>query len=98
MTQIIFTDETPKGWIPPSIAAPFICIFLVAISSLPFDFGLQYLGLTDAKGSPRGPLGFCLLLALFILWGLRYLAGCAGSKREASQVWEFAENNGSKSS
>ena len=70
MTQIIFSDETPKGWIPPSIAAPFICIFLVAISSLPFDFGFQYLGLTDAKGSPRGPLGFCLLLASFIFMGL----------------------------
>ena len=70
MTQIIFSEEAPKGWIPPSIAAPFICIFLVAISSLPFDFGLQYLGLTDAKGSPRGPLGFCLLLASFIFMGL----------------------------
>ena len=41
MTQIIFSDETPKGWIPPSIAAPFICIFLVAVSMLPFDFGLN---------------------------------------------------------
>ncbi|MEJ7599463.1 MAG: CPBP family intramembrane glutamic endopeptidase [Kofleriaceae bacterium] len=70
MTQIIFSDETSKGWIPPSIAAPFICIFIVAISSLPFDFGLQYLGLTDAKGSPRGPFGFCLLLASFIFMGL----------------------------
>jgi uncharacterized protein len=70
MTQNIFSEETPKGWIPPSIAAPFICIFLVAISSLPFDFGLEYLGLTDAKGSPRGPLGFCLLLASFIAMGL----------------------------
>ena len=70
MTQIIFSDETPKGWIPPSIAAPFVCIFLVAISSLPFDFGLEYLGFTDAKGSPLGPLGLCLLLASFIAMGL----------------------------
>ena len=70
MTQIIFSDEKPKGWIPPSIAAPFICIFLVAISSLPFDFGLEYLGFTDAKGSPHGPLGFCLLLVSFITIGL----------------------------
>ena len=70
MTQIIFSEETPKGWLPPSIAAPFICIFLVALSSLPFDFGLEYLGVTDAKGSPRGPLGFCLLLVSFIALGL----------------------------
>lgn len=70
MTQTIFSDETPKGWIPPSIAAPFICIFIFAISMTPFDIGLEYLGLTDAKGSPQGPLGFCLLLASFIAVGL----------------------------
>ena len=70
MKQIIFSDETPKGWIPPGIVAPFICIFLFAVSMLPFDCGLTYLGFTDAKGSPRGPLGFCLLLASFIAVGL----------------------------
>ena len=70
MTQIIFSDETPKGWIPPSIAAPFICIFLVAISMLPGDLGLTYLDLTDPMGHPRGPLGFCLMLASFIAMGL----------------------------
>ena len=73
MTQIIFSDETPKGWIPPSIAAPFICIFLVAVGSLPFDFGFEYLGLTDAKGSPSGPLGLSLLLVSFISFGLLVL-------------------------
>jgi uncharacterized protein len=70
MTHIIFSDETPKGWIPPSIAAPFICIFLFAISMTPGDLGLEHLGLTDEQGSPRGPLGFCLLLASFIAVGL----------------------------
>ncbi|MGC1467993.1 MAG: hypothetical protein WA793_01300, partial [Sphingorhabdus sp.] len=70
MTQIIFSDETPKGWIPPSIAAPFICIFLFAISMTPGDLGLEHLGLIDAQGSPRGPLGFCLLLASFIAIGI----------------------------
>ena len=70
MTQTIFSDETPKGWIPPSIAAPFICIFLFAISMTPGDLGLEHLGLTDAQGSPSGPLGFCLLLASFIAIGL----------------------------
>lgn len=70
MKQIIFSDETPKGWIPPSIAAPVICILLFAVSMLPFDFGLTYLDFTDAKGSPRGPLGFCLVLVSFIAVGL----------------------------
>jgi len=74
MTQMIFSDEPAKGWIPPSIAAPFICIFLVAISLLPFDFLFESLGLTDAKGSPLGPLGFCLLLASFIFMGLAVFA------------------------
>jgi uncharacterized protein len=73
MTQIIFSDETAKGWIPPSIAAPFFCILLVAISMTPGDLGLTYLGLTDAKGSPLGPLGFCLMLASFIAMGLAVL-------------------------
>lgn len=70
MTQQLFSDEPAKGWIPPSIAAPFICIFLFAISMLPFDFVMEYLRLTDAKGSPRGPLGLCLLLASFVAVGL----------------------------
>lgn len=70
MTQMIFSDETPKGWIPPSIAAPLICIFLVAISMLPGDIVLEHLGLTDAMGSPLGPFGFCLLLVSFIAMGL----------------------------
>ena len=74
MTQTIFSEETPKGWLPPSIAAPFICIFLVAIGSLPFDFGFEYLGLVDAKGAPLGPLGFCILLVSFIGFGLLVLA------------------------
>lgn len=74
MTQIIFSEESAKGWIAPSIAAPFICIFLVAISLLPTDFLLEGLGLTDAKGSPLGPLGLCLLLASFIAMGLSVFA------------------------
>ena len=74
MAQIIFSDEPAKGWIPPGIAAPFICIFLVAVSLLPTDFGLEYLGLTDSKGSPLGPLGFCLVLASFSALGLAVFA------------------------
>ena len=70
MTQIIFTDEPAKGWIAPSFAAPFICIFILVISMLPGDLGLSYLGLTDPMGAPRGPLGFLLMLVSFIALGL----------------------------
>jgi uncharacterized protein len=70
MTQIIFSDETPKGWIPPSLAAPIICIFLLVISMLPGDLGLQNLGFTDARGEPQGRLGFFLMLVSFIALGL----------------------------
>ncbi|WP_439567989.1 lysostaphin resistance A-like protein [Sphingopyxis sp.] len=70
MTQMIFSDEPAKGWIPPSIAAPFICIFLLVISMLPGDLGLAYLGFTEPMGAPRGPLGFFLMLVSFIAFGL----------------------------
>jgi membrane protease YdiL (CAAX protease family) len=70
MTQIIFSDEPAKGWIAPSIAAPFICIFLLVISMLPGDLGLAYLGFTEPMGPPRGPLGFFLMLVSFSALGL----------------------------
>jgi membrane protease YdiL (CAAX protease family) len=70
MTQMIFSDEPAKGWIPPSIAAPFICIFLLVISMLPGDLGLAYLGFTEPMGAPRGPLGFFLMLVSFSALGL----------------------------
>ncbi len=67
---MIFSDEPAKGWIPPSIAAPFICIFILVISMLPGDLGLAYLGFTEPMGPPRGPLGFFLMLVSFIALGL----------------------------
>ena len=70
MTQTIFSDEMPKGWIPPSIAAPFICIFLLVVSMLPGDLGLEYLGFAEPMGPPRGPLGFFLMLVSFSALGL----------------------------
>jgi uncharacterized protein len=70
MTQMIFSDEPAKGWIPPSIAAPFICIFLLIISMLPGDHTLATLGFTEPMGPPRGPLGFFLMLVSFIALGL----------------------------
>jgi uncharacterized protein len=70
MTQMIFSNEPAKGWIAPSIAAPFICIFLLIISMLPGDLGLAYLGFTEPMGAPRGPLGFFLMLVSFSALGL----------------------------
>lgn len=70
MTPMIFSDEPAKGWIAPSIAAPFICIFLLVISMLPGDLGLASLGFTEPMGSPRGPLGFFLMLVSFSALGL----------------------------
>lgn len=70
MTQMIFSDETAKGWIAPSIAAPFICIFILVISMLPGDLSLSYFGFTEPMGAPRGPFGFFLMLISFIALGL----------------------------
>lgn len=70
MTQMIFSDEPAEGWIAPSVAAPFICIFILVVSMLPGDLSLTYFGFTDAKGSPLGPLGFFLMLVSFIALGL----------------------------
>lgn len=98
MTQMIFSDETAKGWIPPSIVAPFICIFLVAISLLPTDFLFEYLGLTDAKGSPQGPLGFSLMLASFLAMGLAVFAWVRWvEKRTLASVGLSGERGGKNS-
>lgn len=70
MTQMIFSDEPAKGWIAPSIAAPFICIFMLIISMLPGDLSLANLGFTDARGEPQSPVGFFLMLVSFIALGL----------------------------
>ena len=70
MTQMIFSDEPARGWIAPSIAAPFICIFILVISMLPGDLGLSYFGFTEPMGEPRGPMGFFLMLVSFSALGL----------------------------
>ena len=70
MTQMIFSGEPAKGWIPPSILAPVICIFLLVVSMLPGDLGLTYFGFTEPMGPPRGPLGFFLMLVSFSALGL----------------------------
>ena len=70
MTQMIFSDEPAKGWIPPSIAAPFICIFILIISMLPGDLSLSHFRFTDEMGSLQEPLGFFLMLVSFSALGL----------------------------
>lgn len=70
MTQMIFSDEPARGWIVPSLAAPFLCVFILVVSMLPGDLGLAYLGFTENMGAPRGPLGFFLMLVSFSALGL----------------------------
>ncbi len=70
MTRMIFSNETPRGWIAPAAAAPFLCIALVVISMLPGDLTLGHFGFTEPMGPPRGPLGFALMLASFAAMGL----------------------------
>ncbi len=64
MTQTIFSSEPHRGWLPWAWLSPVVCILLVAFSSLPLDFGLEWLGLTDARGEPRSAFGFCVLLVV----------------------------------
>lgn len=64
MTQTIFSSEPHRGWLPWAWLSPVVCILLVAFSSLPLDFGLEWLGLTDARGEPRTAFGFCVVLVV----------------------------------
>ena len=64
MAQTIFSSEPHRGWLPQAWLSPIVCILLVAFSSVPFDFGLQWLGLVNAKGEPLSAFGFCLFLVV----------------------------------
>lgn len=61
---MIFSPEPHRGWLPWAWFSPVVCIFLVAFSSVPFDFGFEWIGLIDAHGEPRSASGFCLFLLL----------------------------------
>ncbi|MEZ0244135.1 MAG: lysostaphin resistance A-like protein [Sphingomonas sp.] len=61
---MIYSPEPHRGWLPWAWLAPIVCILLVAFSSVPFDFGLEWIGLVDAKGQPLSAFGFCLFLLL----------------------------------
>lgn len=64
MTQPIFAPEPHRGWLPWAWLSPIVCILLVAVSSLPFDYGFEWIGAVDAKGKPLSAFGFCLFLVL----------------------------------
>ena len=64
MTNTIFSPEAHRGWLPKAWLSPILCILLVAVSSLPLDYGLEWMGVVDAKGRPLSTWGFCVLLVL----------------------------------
>jgi uncharacterized protein len=64
MKQTIFSPEPHRGWLPWTWLAPFICILLVAFVPFPLDYGLEWIGLTNAEGEPVSTFGFCMFLLL----------------------------------
>src|SRR6188768_3478978 len=64
MKATIFSAEPHRGWLPWAWLAPFVCILLVALSSVPIDLGLTRLGVSDERGAPASAAGFCLMLIL----------------------------------
>lgn len=64
MTPAIFSPEPHRGWLPPALLSPVVCILLVALSSVPLDFVVQWMGAMSADGQPGSAAGFCLNLAL----------------------------------
>lgn len=71
MSQIIFSPEPHRGWLPWGWLAPFLCILLVALSSVPVDIALQRIGIIGPDGQPQSAAAFCLfLLAPFAAMGL----------------------------
>lgn len=64
MTNTIFSTEPHRGWLPWAWLSPVVCILLVALSSVPFDFALEAMGAMGVDGEPQSAAGFCLNLAL----------------------------------
>lgn len=64
MTNTIFSTEPHRGWLPWALLSPVICILLVALSSVPFDYALERIEVMDAKRQPASASAFCLNLAL----------------------------------
>src|SRR5207248_11399814 len=57
-----FSAEPARGWLPPGVLAPFLCIALVTLPDLAATLLLRRFHLLDAKGDPNGPLSFCFRL------------------------------------
>jgi membrane protease YdiL (CAAX protease family) len=64
MSRTIFSSEPHRGWLAPTGLLPFLCVLLVALSSVPLDYVLEWMGLVDAKGHPLSTWGFCVFLVL----------------------------------
>lgn len=64
MTSTIFSSEPHRGWLPWALLSPVICILLVALSSIPFDYALEWIGVMNANRQPASASAFCLNLAL----------------------------------
>ncbi|GAA0268403.1 hypothetical protein GCM10009127_05240 [Alteraurantiacibacter aestuarii] len=64
MKHTIFSPEPHGGWLPWAWLSPVVCILLVAFSSLPLDYGLEWIGVMDATRQPSSAFGFCLNLLL----------------------------------
>lgn len=71
----IYSPEPAKGWLPWGAFAPFLCILLVAVPSIPVSLVLEHFHLEDAKGDPLGLSGlFALLIFHFVAMGLALFA------------------------
>lgn len=64
MKSTPYSSEPHAGWLAWPLFAPFLCVLLVALASVPLDFALIALGVSDESGRPVSTLGFCLLLIL----------------------------------
>lgn len=64
MTQTVYSPEPHRGWLPWAWLSPVVCILLVALSGVPLDLGLEWIGLIDAEGQPRSAFASCLSLVL----------------------------------
>lgn len=64
MISTIFSSEPHRGWLPWALLSPVVCILLVALSSVPFDYALEWIGVMDANRQPASASAFCLNLAL----------------------------------
>jgi len=62
----LYSSESANGWLPWGVAAPLVCVVLVAAPVVAVSLALEHFGLVDAKGDPLGLTGlFAFLLFPF---------------------------------